>query len=213
MNLIRRLFEVAALGTLGACGTTCVARGCRVRTPAGDVPIETLRVGDTVVVIDPSTGASAVSRLSAIRSSRRECGLLELGAARLFVTTDHPLYDPDERAFFPAGDWLLGKRTALLEVSASGEARPSHVSAATTFSRLDEVFDLSVEHDWHTFVAEGVVVHNKQKVETCPLPDGGTVIQWQAQQQCTCPQGVTSYWECEGGEAVCVNCSTVDAGP
>ena len=75
--------------SLAACGPFpfCVARGSRVKTPRGERPIEELELGDEIVVADPTTGLTAVSRLEAVIKST--------------VASDHPLHDPHARGFFP----------------------------------------------------------------------------------------------------------------
>ena len=63
---------------------------------------------------------------------------------------------------------------------------PVRVTQAERFVGVEEVFDLSVAHALHTFVADGVVVHNKQPVRArCPLPaaDGARYTEY---NQCEC---------------------------
>ena len=213
-----RFARLAALASLTACGTpSCVARGTRIRTPTGDTEVESLRVDDIVIVVEPRSGATTLSRLTAIRTATRECGLLEVGALRLEVTTDHPLFDPDAGDFFPAGDWLLGARTALLRLEAGVERVV--VTRAVVFAGVAQVFDLTVEHEWHTFVANGVVVHNKQPA-ACAIPGGGgatTTIGTPSSERpvCSCGAGQQGRWTCagSGGQAFCDECGSVDAGP
>lgn len=178
---MKRLF--AGLGLSAALSTAgcCVARGARVETPRGPRRVEELAVGDEVVVVEPTTLATATSRIVAVRVSQRECGTLRHASGALCVTTDHPIYDPDARAFFPAGDWLMGTRKAVL-VAGSGLVHRAVLTAVEVFTRVDDVFDLTVEHEWHTFVADGVVVHNKTppcsapSLTTCScITDGGAV--------------------------------------
>ena len=51
---------------------SCVAAGSRVRTPAGDVDIAELRVGDLVLSIDVDTGVAEASPSLASRRARRQ---------------------------------------------------------------------------------------------------------------------------------------------
>lgn len=113
------------------------------------------------------------------------------------MTTDHPIFDPDARGFFPAGDWLLGARSGLLVSDESGVRRES-ILKVERFTRVDEVFDLTVEHAWHTFVAEGVVVHNKS-------PPCGPI---KPNTTCSCGSERVGVLECEStwGSPVCVRC-------
>jgi len=212
---------IAGLGlasSLAACGPAirCVARGSRVKTPTGPRPIEDLKVGDEIVVADPETGLTAVSRLEAVIMSTRECGTFRFSGRALSVTSDHPLYDPLARGFFPAGDWLLGLRTHLYEITDAGAAAV-RVETFETFSRVDDVFDLTVAHEWHTFIAEGVLVHNKQPA-SCSIPDGGFTTLGTADELrpgCACMDGGVGRWTCggSGGLALCQFCAAQDGGP
>ncbi len=198
----------AAMSLVGCGGTTCIARGARVATPGGPRPIEALREGDTIVVVEPASGMTAASRIVRIVSSHREVGALALGGVSLRLTSDHPVYDPVARGFFPAGDWLLGTRTSLLRLD--GDAvRPALVEQAQPFVGTAEVFDLTVEHEWHTFVAEGVVVHNKSVLLNC-ITDAGVVV---AGTPCQCAIG-TGRTTCDFAErlARCESCMQADGG-
>lgn len=62
-------------------------RGSRVRTRTGPRLIEELEVGDEVVVADPATGLTAVSRLEAVLERTRECGTLRFSGRALSVTS------------------------------------------------------------------------------------------------------------------------------
>jgi hypothetical protein len=201
---------IAGLGlasSLAACGPAirCVARGSRVKTPTGPRPIEDLKVGDEIVVADPETGLTAVSRLEAVIMSTRECGTFRFSGRALSVTSDHPLYDPLARGFFPAGDWLLGLRTHLYEITDAGAAAV-RVETFETFSRVDDVFDLTVAHEWHTFIAEGVLVHNKQ-APSCTTPSGERVRMYaEPGPPCTCADGGVGEWVCDASHSQQVTC-------
>lgn len=182
----------AAAFSLTACGGLfCIARGALVSTPRGKRRIEDLVVGDTVWCVDPESGERVEAPLVQVRSAKREIMRLEGDGFSLRCTTDHPLYDPVAKEWSAAGDWVLGKRTALLRVEDG--ARPSVVQVSTRViaDGLADVFDLSVEHALHNFVADGVLVHNKslpptarscrdangvtqREFSTCSFPDGGT---------------------------------------
>ncbi len=159
----------AAVGVMGAV-SCCIARGSRVRTPRGDRPIESLSPGDEVLAVDPSSHEVIEARLAATRSSTRETVVLTGEGFSLRCTTDHPLWDPDERCWADAGDWALRRRKALLLVGDGCSVGRVEVREVDLAAGVIEVFDLSVDHPVHTFVAEGIVVHNKAIVPACPTP-------------------------------------------
>jgi filamentous hemagglutinin len=150
-----------ALVPNAGCFICCVAAGTRVLTPKGERPIEELGVGDVVISIDPQTGERIAAPISAIRSARRECLSIALAGGRTLVaTSDHPVFDPDADDYFPAGDWVLGKRKRLLELVDEG-VQAVNVGSTSIYSGVRKVFDLTVDSPHHNFVASGIVVHNK----------------------------------------------------
>ncbi|MFT3713621.1 MAG: Hint domain-containing protein [Archangium sp.] len=191
----RFILGLGAALSLASCG--CVARGSKIATPRGQRRVEELAVGDEVTVVDPESGATSTSQLVAITVNPRECGSLHHARGTLCVTTDHPIYDPDARGFFPAGDWLTGKRKAVLVVTEEGPRREL-LTSVEIFSRVDEVFDLTVAHEWHTFVADGVLVHNKEPI--CSVGVSGT--------SCTCANGAPGVLACTSpyGSPTCSAC-------
>jgi hypothetical protein len=213
--MIRVLQASLASVTLLGCGATCVARGTRIRTPRGDRAVEELQPGDEVFCVDPDTGARVAGTLEAIRVARRECVRLDFGEGSLICTPDHPLYDPVSRAWADAGDWALGRRSTLLHVPLEVTEAPRRldVGAHSTGVGVREVFDLTVAHPLHNFVAEGVLVHNKSPIpRDCRLPDGGYGFLDNA-PRCgashTCGEGETFTW-C-GPPARCA-CALPDGG-
>ncbi|HEY0882728.1 MAG TPA: Hint domain-containing protein, partial [Archangium sp.] len=109
------VLAAASALALSSCGAIfCIARGALVSTPRGKRRIEDLVVGDTVWCIDPETGERVEAPLVHVRAAKREIMRLEGEGFSLRCTTDHPLYDPVAKEWSAAGDWVLGKRSALL---------------------------------------------------------------------------------------------------
>ncbi|MDP2275580.1 MAG: Hint domain-containing protein [Archangium sp.] len=185
----------ALLGSLSlaSCVSTCIARGMLVWTPRGKRPIEDLIEQDTVWCIDPSTGEKVASPITAVARATREVMQLEGEGFSLTCTTDHPLYDPRSKTWAPAGDWVLGQRTSLLLVPEDGAApRAVEVHTRQVSAGISEVFDLTVMHELHNFVASGVLVHNKSIARQCEF-NQENVYQGHT---CTCADAGTSFVIC-----------------
>ncbi|MGV3625709.1 MAG: Hint domain-containing protein [Archangium sp.] len=175
----------------------CIARGAKVKTPRGLRLIEELKVGDEVVVVDPSTLEEHVGRITEVKSAKRECSLIN----SLRLTSAHPLFDTEKNEWAPAGDWLLGSRTHFATVK--GPSKAEHVER---FVGIDEVFDLSVDHPLHTFVADGVVVHNKTPLgrNECRLADS-TAVEPNASCRCGTDAGRI---KCDSRDFAACSCDT-----
>ncbi len=194
----------------GLPGCECVARGARVRTPSGLRRIEELAVGDRVLSLDPSTGATIAGAITAVRSATRETVLLRAVGTELCVTSDHPVYSPRDASWAPAGDWVVGRRDRLVRLAGEGPVVVA-VTSCSTYAGVREVFDLTVDTPLHNFVAEGILVHNKS-VGTDAGPQCWYQGRWVLPGDvCDCGV-VTGALECDGGGfGVCV-CPTIDAG-
>ncbi len=206
----KRLAISGALAGLSGCFCSCVARGSRVWTPSGWRLIEELRVGDIVLSYDPISGESFEGPVTMTRAAKRETILVRIGDAELAMTSDHPVYGPDEGVFANAGDWALGRRTRRWLLH---EGRPvvTEVTSASIDGGVREVFDITVETAHHNFIAEGVLVHNKSPPSVECTYEGRTVYEWDS---CVCSEGQAGWFVCdyEGGTATCQNCEPVDAG-
>ncbi len=174
---------LSAIAQLGC--DFCIARGAKVKTPRGEVNVEDVAVGDEVIVVDPETLEQHVGRVTHVRTAKRECGRLD----QLRLTSSHPLYDPEKHEWAPAGDWLLGVRNVLQTTEA-----PTRVERAERFVGVDDVFDLTVDHPLHTFVADGVVVHNKPALQQRCVDDAGVSLEDAA--PCACAGLDAGFAQC-----------------
>lgn len=148
------------------CGTprvfSCFPAGTRIETPDGPKAIETLRPGDRAFAVDPASGELIVTRVAAnSRASGKKLLSAVLADGReVRATEEHPFWDPDAGEYRPLGKWRPGQR--MLARSAPGAP-----FAPVALVRLEEapgeheVFNLTIEHANHNYVAEGFVVHNK----------------------------------------------------
>ncbi len=213
----RLLAGFSVLGSV-ACGptTSCVARGALVRVPGGTRAIEELCDGDVVVCVDPVTGVTAEAMIFAVRQARRECVQLATAQGALVATSDHPVYSPERKAYVPAGDWVTGQCTQLLSVSERGIA-PVNVDVTSAYAGVFDVFDITVDHPLHNFIANGFVVHNKSLPLVCPTECAlnGLIVQQGA--PCTCAGGPAGIAECRRVSGpVCLSCAgttdTTDGG-
>ncbi len=141
----------------------CVAATSRVRTPTGLVPIGRLRLGDEVLSFDHERGSLVPTRVRAIRSAMRACLSVRSGGSTLVCTPDHPVYMPDSRSY----DHAVAATPGRALVHASGRL-PSAVAvdAVASPGGLHRVVDITVESQLHNFVAEDIVVHNKD-IDDC----------------------------------------------
>ncbi len=194
----KELAAVLGALTLSACGSSslCIARGTLVWTPRGWRKIEELNEQDTVWCVDPATGERVASPITSIRRAQREVMQLSGEGFSLNCTTDHPLYDPRAKTWAPAGDWVLGQRSSLLFVPDDAPPRVVEVSARNIAAGVSEVFDLSVLHELHNFVANGVLVHNKTDPRACPAADGGITL---GGESCSCQDGGMGTLQCLNG--------------
>lgn len=183
----------------------CVARGTLVSTPEGEIPIEQLKVGDEIWAVDETTGKRVVTRIVATRVVKREVGVLEVGGRQLRLTSDHPVFCPVQRKYVPAGDWFLGDRTALA-VWNDDVLTAVDVTRAVVFSEVSDVYDITVEHELHNFVAAGIVVHNKSEPPPEPLRCEDDLV------RCTCPDG-SSYQITACADEACECFDSFDMGP
>lgn len=94
---------------------------------------------------------------------------------------------------------------------------PVRVERVSTFAGIHEVFDLTVDHPLHNFIAAGVLVHNKQNTAYC-FPDESRQTRYDG-VECVCgdgSEGVTVCTDTTRHVGFCSGCpdgGTPDAGP
>jgi hypothetical protein len=186
-RIVLALASLVGTGTGYAC--SCVAAGCRVRTPSGEVDIASLRIGDLVVSFDVETGTDEASPIVAIRRARRECLALRIGARRIVCTPEHPIFAADTETFEPASSFAVhpGRRVRI----ASDEGWwIEAVDAIEVYAGVHDVFDITVASRHHNFTADGVLVHNKS-----PWPEPRTTF--------VCDPSETEIEQCPGELRCC----------
>ena len=157
---------VILLNTLISCknDTTivCVGEGTLIATPYGATLIECLQIGDIVISPDPLTNTTHFGRVTAIRTAFSQCLTFSLeGGGELVVTQEHPLWDPVAQKFKPAGKFTRSS-TVTVSDGQLGAMRQLSIVAISSQHVMKRVYDLTISSPAHTFIANGVVVHNKQ---------------------------------------------------
>jgi predicted lipid-binding transport protein (Tim44 family) len=136
-------------------GGGCFPAGTGIATPKGKRPIEELAAGDEVLSIDPE-GRTVRSLVKTILINKSPLLKIKTSGGSLLATADHPIRLGEER-FRPAGDLRPGDRITRWMDGRLGAEKVRGIK-----SELKEgvVFNLEISEP-HTFIAEGIVVHNK----------------------------------------------------
>jgi predicted lipid-binding transport protein (Tim44 family) len=136
-------------------GGGCFGAGTRIATPHGAVPIEGLASGDAILAVD-DRGRTVPTRVRVLFVSRSPVMQVRTGEETLAVTEEHPMGTATGR-FRPAGDLRSGDRILKWE---GGDPIAGKVDGVSPPSGNELVFNLQVEEP-NTFIANGVIVHNK----------------------------------------------------
>ena len=143
---------IAGAGGGGGGGGGCFAKGTRILTPLGEIPIEELSVGDTVYCFDEN-GKGHESRIlkTPVHEGFDIHRITIWGGFSIEVTLNH---------------WAVNERGAFMEVGKFtrdncfvdmiGDLRPF---ISSEFVRKDTVYNLIVD-TYHTYIANGIRVHN-----------------------------------------------------
>ncbi|MFO0551078.1 MAG: Hint domain-containing protein [Polyangiaceae bacterium] len=149
----------AALARFALAGSSCFAPGTPVRTPFGDVPIESLKPGDPVVAYDTVSGEMVVTRVVRVKE-RTDMPVATLSLSdgtELRATAAHPFWVADA-GFVRAEELSVGDGLFGL-VSGGAAAHELRIEAKSEFDERTTVYDLSVAGP-HDYFAGGVLVHN-----------------------------------------------------
>jgi len=137
-------------GTGGGGG--CFLAGTMILTGDGsEIPIEDIKEGMEVYAFDKESGELKVSKVSQTFFHPKENTYLIVND-NLLVTPNHPVLNNNkwvEIGELEEGDMLTDK-----------DNNPILISKIEEVDELSDVFNFEVEK-YHTYVAEGIIVHNK----------------------------------------------------
>lgn len=149
-----------------SCGTprvfSCFPAGTKIETPDGARAIEILRPGDRAFAVDPASGALIETRVAAnSRASGHKLLAATLADGRTIrATEEHPFWDADAGEYRPLGKWKPGQRM-LARPSPGAPFAPAAVARVEEAPGEHEVFNVTIEHPNHNYIADGFLVHNK----------------------------------------------------
>ena len=124
---------------------------------AKDVPISEVKVGDMIASMDRRTYARKWCEVTDVRSLKTSEAyeLITLNGKSIKVTGKHPISTCNERQWTPVEELEVG---TWIET----EDGPELLSKSIKDTQFLTVYDLTVD-DLHTFIAGGILVHNKYK--------------------------------------------------
>jgi predicted lipid-binding transport protein (Tim44 family)/uncharacterized membrane protein YgcG len=142
-------------------GGGCVEQGTQVLTPSGQVPIERLKPGDTVLGVDRQTLRPVIVR-SLMEVQPEEYLELFVNGRIMRLTSEHPV-ETAPGVFRIVSRLKQGDRVILHE---DGHVADAAIASIRNVQSSKPAYNLLVSPAG-TYLANGVVVHNKG----CFLPD------------------------------------------
>lgn len=143
-------------GGVGGGGGGCFLAGTMILTGDGtELPIEDIKKGMDVYAFDKESGELRVSKVSETFFHPKENTYLIINDD-LLVTPNHPVLNNNkwvEIGELEEGDMLTDK-----------DNNPIPINKIEEVKELSDVFNFEVEK-YHTYVAQGIIVHNKNTEE------------------------------------------------
>ena len=136
-------------------GGGCFPAGTGIATPQGRKAIEELAAGDEVLSVD-SQGRTVRTLVKTIFVNKSPLLKIETQEGRLLTTRDHPV-SLGEGRFRSAGDLKAGDQITRWE---NDRLIAGKILRVDSWAGKGLVFNLEVDGP-HTFIAEGIIVHNK----------------------------------------------------
>ena len=154
----------------GSCGC-CFLPTTQVQTPDGPVAISQLTVDQIVTAYDEVTQEYTTATVAQVlrhgeagvdQHDFNAAPLLELQheQGKLIVTANHPIYDTVTATFKPAGDFEVGN-TLLTQTQPVSITGVTELEEAEHLEADKIVYNLTLTAGPHTYIADGIVVHNK----------------------------------------------------
>ena len=160
-DILQKTIPVTHWPTSTGGGGGCVPRGTMVATPEGKRPVESLRIGHTVISLrleEKVTPVRAV--INSVVTSRSPC-CFQLNHT-LLVTPKQPLRNTT--GWIEAADLRLGDKVM------NHQGMFVLITEITEIEDYFEVFDLTIDTPDHNYLANGLLCHNKMPLDELPPP-------------------------------------------
>lgn len=139
----------------------CFTAGTMISTPAGQVAIESLNVGDQVFSFDFQTRRQKIGVIRSTSEKPSEQTILFTldNGTTIEATPDHPFFDASNQIWVRASEIENG--TLLQQVADEGDAQSSNVKVLNRqfTQKKQTVYNLEVDGH-HNYFANGILVHN-----------------------------------------------------
>jgi predicted phage tail protein len=136
----------------------CFLSSTKIKTPFGDRKIKDIKVNDEVYAFDKtgkiSKGIVTQTFKHSIKETNDEIIKITHEKGILYPTVNHYLFTDDLSNFKEAKDFQVGNNLVL------PEGILSKITSIESYSEVEYTYNLSVKPH-HTFIADGVLVHNK----------------------------------------------------